>query len=454
MGNSEKRERVHFGSLEKDAVAYAKRKREEEEEEEARDAASNTVVDSLLGISEGTVSSRPGAHIDLDQIDEVMGEDEEQLLTDDALATRRRAMAEFDRKRIARSIAVPTNDIHVRDALRKHGHPVCLFGEDPGDRRDRLRYILSKLAIERRDASEEPLEIVGDEAESDQDDQDDDDDVQEVFYTEGSDMLLHARQNIARQSLARAGERVERQREDCTVDLAAVRRLRQDLIDQLTKYTIIGSQVGDDRPLSRIAFAPDSRQVLVGSWSGAIKLWDIPACKMARLYRSHTDRVGGLSFHPRAGQGDLGVDFASGASDNNIFLWSLGQDTPIGSLKGHQSRVVHVEHHPCGDYLGSASFDGSWRLWDIATEKELLLQEGHSREVFALRFQCDGSLVGTAGLDGIGRVWDLRSGRSIAELEGHAKEIYGLDWSPNGYQLATGSADNTVRIFDLRKIAS
>ncbi|KAJ2696237.1 hypothetical protein H4R19_005763, partial [Coemansia spiralis] len=175
-----------------------------------------------------------------------------------------------------------------------------------------------------------------------------------------------------------------------------------------------------------------------------------------RIFRGHTDRVGGLSFHPQAGRG-LGAacaDFASGSSDNSIHLWSLDKDTPIGTLSGHQSRVVHVSHHPSGDYLGSASYDGSWRLWDIATESELLLQEGHSREVFALRFQCDGSLVATAGLDGIGRVWDLRSGRSIMALEGHAKEIYALDWSPGGFQIATGSADSTIRILDLRKLST
>ncbi|KAJ2282604.1 hypothetical protein GGH14_001463 [Coemansia sp. RSA 370] len=446
MSNSGKKERIHFGTLEKEAVAHAKRKREEEEE---HDAMSTTVVDNLLDVSEGAVSARPGAHIDLDQIDEVMGDDEELMLTDDALATRRRAMAEFDRKRIARTIAIPTNDTHVKDALRQNEQPICLFGEDAGDRRDRLRYILSKIAIERRDAGSEQQEIEDEDMKSD-----DEDEVQEVFYTEGSEALLQARQNIAKQSLARAEQRIERQREDCKVDLASVRRLRQNLVAQLTNYTIVGSQVGDDRPLSRIAFAPNSRQVLAGSWSGAIKLWDIPGCKMAQLFRGHTDRVGGLSFNPRAGQSKGCVDFASGASDNEIFLWSLEKDTPVGNLKGHQSRVVHVDHHPSGDYLGSASYDGSWRLWDIATEQELLLQEGHSREVFALRFQCDGSLVATAGLDGIGRIWDLRSGRSIAELEGHAKEIFGLDWSPNGYQLATGSADNTVRIFDLRKIAS
>ncbi|KAJ1743108.1 hypothetical protein LPJ68_001321 [Coemansia sp. RSA 1086] len=447
MGDSTRRGRIRYGTLENEVVAYAKRKREEEDDD---DAMTSTAVDSLIDIPEAAAAVRPGANIDLDQIDEILDESQDQQLNDEALETRRRAMAEFDRKRIARTIAVPTNDMQVKEALRKYGHPICLFGEDAGDRRDRLRYILSKQAIERRNAGQEDISTKEDDMENEVSS----DEEKEEFYTEGSDMLLQARQNIARKSLLHARQRVEQQQKDCQVDLATIRQLRENLVDQLRKYTIVGSQVGDSRPLSRIAFSPDSSQVLVGSWTGSIKLWDIPGCQMAQLYRGHTDRVGGLSFHPQAGQGDSRVDFASGASDNEIFLWSLGKDTPIGQLKGHQSRVVHVEHHPSGDYLGSASYDGSWRLWDIASEKELLLQEGHSREVFALRFQCDGSLVATAGLDGIGRVWDLRSGRSIMELEGHAKEIFGLDWSPNGYQLATGSADNTMHIFDLRKIAS
>ncbi|PIA15239.1 putative pre-mRNA splicing factor [Coemansia reversa NRRL 1564] len=357
-------------------------------------------------------------------------------------------MAEFDRRRLARSIAVPTGDAQVKEDLRQHGHPICLFGEDAGDRRNRLRYVLSKLAVEKRASEIDRSDEISSEVSEGNDEQ-------EEFYTEASGSLLQARQTIARFSLSRAQCRIKRQRDDSKVDLARIRRLRQDLTKSLTSYTIAGSQIGDARPMSRVIFTRDSQRLLTSAWSGTIKLWDIPGCNMLRSYRGHTNRIGGLSLHPQAGErGELVADFASGAADNNIFLWSLEKETPVGSLKGHQSRVVNVDHHPSGDYLGSASFDGSWRLWDIATERELLLQEGHSRELFALRFQCDGSLVGTAGLDGIGRVWDMRSGRSVMALEGHAKEIFALDWSPNGYQIATGSADNTVRIFDLRKLTT
>ncbi|KAJ2742968.1 hypothetical protein GGI20_004101 [Coemansia sp. BCRC 34301] len=439
MSYSGHRERTRGDTYEQDVVAYAKRKRDEEEQDEERTAREQ----HLTGV-------------DLDLIDEVV---DDHALTDEALERRRRAMAEFERKKLARTIAAPTDDKLVKAQLRKLNHPICLFGEDAGDRRNRLRYILSKQAMEQRAGGGDTVGGQTDAMamEDSDDDAMDEDDVQvEEFYTEGTDELLRARHDIAAFSLARARARTEMQREDCKVDLAEVRKRRQDLVKRLDAYSNYGSQVGDTRPISRILFSPDCKSLLTSSWSGAIKLWDVPQCQLKRTFCGHTDRVGGISFHPQAtlGLGDETADFASGAADTHIYLWSLNKERAIGKLEGHQSRVVHVQHHPNGAYLGSASYDGSWRLWDIAAQRELLLQEGHSREIFALRFQCDGALVATGGLDGICRVWDMRSGRSLVTIEGHAKEIFGIDWSPNGYQVATGSADNTVRIFDMRKLGS
>ncbi|KAJ1863741.1 hypothetical protein LPJ73_000448, partial [Coemansia sp. RSA 2703] len=428
------RDRQHqLTSDEQQVVNYAKRKRQEEDEQ-AKAAADDVAKGEQMLQKGQDINTALSQSVDLDLIAEVMDISEEQAMGDESLETRRRAMAEFQRKRIARTIVVPTDDREVKAELRKLGHPICLFGEDASDRRNRLRFVLSKTAMEKGGQKDEDVHMKGE-------DEDDDQEEEEEFFTEGSKELEQARRRIAAYSLDRARRRIERERVDYGEDLAEIRKRRLALETRLGGYALCGSQVGDTRPLGRVVFTPDSKSLLTGSWSGSIKLWSLPDFQPQRTFRGHTDRVSGLSFHPNSGS--TAVDFASGAGDGSIFLWSLQSDTPVGQLEGHQSRVVHVDHHPSGDYLGSASYDGSWRLWDIATQKELLLQEGHSREVFALRFQKDGALVASAGLDGIGRVWDLRSGRSIMELAGHAKEIFGLDWSPNSYQLASGSADNT-----------
>ncbi|KAI7833669.1 WD40-repeat-containing domain protein [Kickxella alabastrina] len=395
---------------EQETIAYAKRKRQEERDHQP---AAN---------AQPTHTVFPDHQPRSDQ--ETLDHTQEKDLTSDTLETRRRAMAEFD----PRNIAVPTSDSAVRADLRKHGEPICLFGEDAADRRNRLRYVLSKITD--RKEMQQQMDVDED------DDSAGDSEEDGEFYTEGSEELKAARMEVAVKSLDRARDRLERQRAQAAEDLAVVKQRRLALIQRLSTFALCGSQVGDARPVSRAIFAHDAHHLLTASWSGSIKLWDVPGCQVQRTYRR---------WH---------AGFASGCADGLVLLWDVERELPVGRLEGHQGRVVHVDHHADGRLLGSASYDGSWRLWDLETQKELLLQEGHAREVFALRFQPDtAALVATAGLDGIGRVWDLRSGRSIMVLEGHAREIYGLDWSPNAFQVATGAADNTVRIHDLRKMA-
>lgn len=53
-------------------------------------------------------------------------------------------LEELERKKRARKLNVPTDDGQVKNILREIGHPICLFGEGPADRRERLRNILAK----------------------------------------------------------------------------------------------------------------------------------------------------------------------------------------------------------------------------------------------------------------------------------------------------------------------
>jgi U4/U6 small nuclear ribonucleoprotein PRP4 len=48
----------------------------------------------------------------------------------------------------AKNLPIPTNDKEVRLRLREMGQPVCLFGERPEDRRERLRVKVSDYCLE------------------------------------------------------------------------------------------------------------------------------------------------------------------------------------------------------------------------------------------------------------------------------------------------------------------
>lgn len=358
-------------------------------------------------------------------------------------------LSQMDRKKRAAAIVVPTDDGRVRQRLREMGEPITLFGEGPGDRRDRLRELLYQ---KQEGITGEDMRMRDGESPMSEDERIDDDD--EEFYTPGEPELLDARKKMALFSLPRARERIERQKAEAAIPLQKHIKHRRAIKEHLGGYQVLGSQIAGDRPVSLARFSPDSKLIAAGSWSGTIRMLGVPNLEEKGILRGHTDRIGGISWHPEATltQSPESANLASGGADGNIHLWSLTQDTPISTLSGHSARVCRVEHHPNGQYLASASYDTTWRLWDLETQRELLLQEGHSREVYSVAFQGDGALVASGGLDSIGRVWDLRTGRTIMVLDGHIREITGLAWHPDGYRVLSASGDASVKVWDVRMV--
>ena len=361
-------------------------------------------------------------------------------------------LGQFDRKRLAATIAVPTDDGRVRTKLREMGEPVTLFGDGPAERRDRLRELLT---IQAEMAGLENADIEMEDAPEDEEEQ------EEEFYSRGGPDLLKARAQIAEFSLPRAKRRVAFQKEESTIPLRTHVKFRKDIKERLQAFELQASQTVGERHISMTRMAPNGEMVAVGNWGGQIKLVDVPDLNEKISYRGHTNKISGLSWFPGATIPERGIspdaiNLASGGAEGSVHLWSLNQETPVASLQGHSQRVCRVEFHPSGKFLASASDDTSWRLWDVESTAEILLQEGHSRGVYAISFNGDGSLLASAGLDSIGRIWDLRSGRTVMILDGHRdghiKPIHALDWSSDGHRVLSGSADGWIKCWDVRKV--
>ena len=355
-------------------------------------------------------------------------------------------LSQFERKRRAAALAVPTDDARLRKKLREMGEPMTIFGEDASDRRDRLRQLmLDQVEDEEVDEDEEMPDAGEQEA------------VEEEFYSEGIPDLLEARKWIAKYSIPRAKERVASQKAESSIQLRIHSKHRKAIKDRLQLYELAGSQIAGSRPVSLARFAPNGEILAAGNWGGGIEILDVPNLNKQKSLNAHTGRIGGLAWIPGSTLAGTttspdSANFASGAEDGTVNLWSLTKEDPVSTLSGHSGRVCRVEFHPSGRYLASASYDTSWRLWDVETGTELLIQEGHSREVYSVSFNTDGSLLASAGLDSIGRIWDLRTGRTLMILDGHIREIYALDWGTDGYRVLSGSGDGFVKCWDLRMV--
>lgn len=365
------------------------------------------------------------------------------------VGTAEKAVKEISERRAERAVSVPTSDAEVRRRLRALGEPVTLFGEGTGDRRNRLSRLLAQhgdqlvqqhpqvLSHSQHGSSSVPSK--------------------ELFFTEGASELTHVRRDIALNSLARAKQRLQRQKENFEHEGEVVSSSACNaLLDTASTFEAMRSEVVDDRPACSVSVSPNGHHAVVASWSGCARVFDLQPFQCTSSGRMSKERLTGVCWRPNAVEAEthMGeedpVAFAVGCADGNAGLFTaLGSKRAV--LSGHGDRLARVNFHPEGRLLATASFDHTWRLWDVEMEKELLAQEGHSLGVYNVRFHPDGSLACSVGLDAHGWVWDLRTGRSIWSLQGHHKQALSVDFAPNGYDIATAGEDNTVRVWDLRK---
>lgn len=102
-------------------------------------------------------------------------------LENDISKDRQALLEEFERRKKARHINVSTDDSEVKKNLRHLGEPICLFGEGPADRRNRLRELLANLGEEAIKKKEE------------EDKSNTEKDPETTWYHEGPDSLRIAR---------------------------------------------------------------------------------------------------------------------------------------------------------------------------------------------------------------------------------------------------------------------
>ncbi len=155
-----------------------------------------------------------------------------------------------------------------------------------------------------------------------------------------------------------------------------------------------------------------------------------------------------------------------GEADHRSWEWHylLGRSHEAEqALYGHWSDVDDIAWSPDGNYIASASYDGSARVWDAKTGKQLRCFDQGSTIKTCIGWSPDsrklawGSAMDEAAL----RVWN-RDTDKIAIVYGHLGSIWAVAWSHDGKYVATGSIHHAelprelgnVRIWDVETLES
>ncbi len=153
----------------------------------------------------------------------------------------------------------------------------------------------------------------------------------------------------------------------------------------------------------------------------------------------HQDAVNSVSFSAD------GQWIATASSDGTVRLWdSQGQQKTV--LTGHEGNIYGVAFSPNSQTLATAAQDDTARIWDLQG-KQLAVLKGHDASVYSVTFSQDGQRLATTSRDNTARIWD-KQGNLLVVLQGHTKSVDDVAFSADGQYIVTASRDGTAKLWD------
>jgi len=199
-------------------------------------------------------------------------------------------------------------------------------------------------------------------------------------------------------------------------------------------------QLGHSSFASAVAFSPDGRQILSGSYDSTVKLWDVATGREIRTFAG-SEPVSSVAFSPD------GRQILSGSGDTTVKLWDVVTGKGIRTFSGHTEHVISVTFSPDGNQILSGSADNTIKLWDAVTGREIRTFFGHTEWVTSVAFSPDGRQILSGSNDKTIKLWDTTTGHEIRSFTG-SDSVYSVAFSPDGRQILSGSWWGSVKLLD------
>lgn len=198
-----------------------------------------------------------------------------------------------------------------------------------------------------------------------------------------------------------------------------------------------------------LAYCPQSRILVSGSYDRTIKQWNLDTGK---LLHSSYDDLG--TIYAIALDRDREI-VASAGGDGRISLWKLGTGENLGLLVGNVSSVEALAISPDGQTLAAGCVDGTIKLWQLEPSSQpIAILSAHAGQVNTLKFGGDGQILCSGGADGLVKIWHPSSSKPLAVLKVESESsdrssspISSLSLSEGDRWLAAGTTNGTIEIW-------
>lgn len=166
-------------------------------------------------------------------------------------------------------------------------------------------------------------------------------------------------------------------------------------------------QMEDGVKISQVSFTPNGSW-LIGHSKNQCYLWDAETGLLGRQWQGHKDEI---NLHKVLSNGD---QLLIGTVSGELALWDLVAEKELFKMKAHNGPITAMELASDNQRFATGGADGSIRIWDWGK-----LDQGHLQELKAHRSKVTGFVfypkqpyLYSSSWDQYVRQWNLKTGKS------------------------------------------
>ena len=192
-----------------------------------------------------------------------------------------------------------------------------------------------------------------------------------------------------------------------------------------------------------VAFSPDGKALLTGTWESMVYLWDATSCQPLTAPLLLPDRVHAVAFSPdgksfATGSGIWGGHPPGTPGRGETRLWGMPDENLFRTLD-YGGAISDVAFSPDGKTVLTAGWSHpDARLWEMATGKAVGVPLLHGDQLLAVAFSRDDKTALTGSKDRAIRRWDAATGLPLGQLLRLPDPVTAVAFSPDRTKVATG----------------
>jgi len=191
-----------------------------------------------------------------------------------------------------------------------------------------------------------------------------------------------------------------------------------------------------------VFFSQDSKYIIIPCEDDSIRCFNTISGILTWIIQGQIKEIKGLTICSPDGNSIVLPD----DSIANVFKIHSGELD--ATLSGHNGLVNSASFSKDGNYIVTASDDGTTKIWNSSSYKLLrTINCNTGNKIFKAIFSPDGKHIATCDDGNTAEIWDTQTGNLVARLESHTKSVFSTVTSADGKFFLTLD-DSIVKVWN------